>query len=447
MRVKSTLLFAIWIQERRGNIVLKKVRQIMRISKKIAGCFLFLMCFLSGNIIASSVTVEDIISGIKLRKSKVRDLDMIYSAKKDYQDAYYESRENKMKGFSQSPDSSMHNLMIKMPPRKEANAYHIFKKDDKLAYDIFNYNNDGTREITRKAVYKDGGQKYLNIPKKNGAVKPLQRDKFFEFLMVPQFLGINNIDILSFMKRQDFKNIVLGEHINEDDDLIVDLQLRYETFVDPTNEHGYGNDSIVTICAVSINASKDFWPVKIDIQTENHNNGKPFAVYKHSEIRASEFVYTGGVYFPTKIDKIRFYQPDSTKEARPSEITAVRVEKVEINSGVSDDVFELEFPNGTFYHDEYTGLGMTVGDATPLLSERMQNEIIYEAIDQSRSELPELTEKEDANTTIETPAPKQPLNLKQDTRVSYLWVYVAVALLSTLAGISIAMMFVKKKKA
>ena len=92
------------------------------------------------------------------------------------------------------------------------------------------------------------------------------------------------------------------------------------------------------------------------------------------------FIESNGLYYPKSIKQEEFdndqdWPPGSSLPviSEPILITSALVfaEKVELNSDLPDEVFDIEFPDGTRYYDDIAGVRMIVGADPETLAEYM----------------------------------------------------------------------------
>jgi hypothetical protein len=410
------------------------------------------ICLYSTFLRASNLTPKDIIQGIEARKSKIRDVELLYSVVKDYQSGYFKNREDEMRSMAENPDSNQPKVTLRMPSQKEANTFHIFQKGNEIAYEIFSINEDKTRQLEQKAVFNGNIQKFLNVPKKNGVLEPISPDKFIKFATIKELAGIENTDLASFLQRSKIETTIVNEQVR-DGDLIIEMSLKLPVYPDPENKYGHGNDAIITTWAVSVNASKDFWPIKIDRNSLIVQNGKEMGTLRGMEVTIGDFTESGGVYIPTKINATVFYHNDYTKKQEISYTQTVDVEKVLVNSNLSEEVFKMEFPNGTFYYDAIAGIGMTVGDTTPLLEEKIKKGIMEEALnskpntDSANSDQPHKNSKTPTNIRSESNENYSGQSRLNKVKTQSNWyLYAAVPIFSLCIGLLLAKIYSKKRK-
>jgi len=329
--------------------------------------------------IGSNFTVHDIINGIEARRSKISDVELQYLVTQQNHDAFYSER---LKSFRQlkeysDPNIDLDEIESTAPPRSSSNAYNLFLKANKAAFEIFSVN-EGVRALDVKAVYDGENLKLLNVREKNGVVTRVPRSDVLHFPTLPNILSLENQDIADYLQNPGIDAYIIRDEEIENEGFIVELAVR-RTYT----PHPKLALEMITEYLVRINVQKDFWPVKIEkyLEEVDTSTGEK-ARYLQESITASDFVETDGIYFPTKIIESKFYNHYKTIEGSlipqllgSSELLTERmvvVENVAANTDFPDDVFDFEFPDGTDYYDANAGIGMVVGQPTEFLAECMR---------------------------------------------------------------------------
>lgn len=347
---------------------------VANLIRAIASTFRWLLCppflalFLAApSAIGSTFTVQDIIDGIEARRSKVKNIELQYLVTTQNYDALYEKRA-KMAERRKKVNPDLNNL--EDPPRTSAYAYHLIVQGNKIAYETFSVTPYGTRSLGAKAGYDGQILKALNLPEKNGVIRRASPESVVVFPTLAKLLGINKTDLYAYLKQPGIEAFITDERI-DDGDFIVKLVLRNTYLPAPVN---HPSDIIVTEYRFDINTQKDFWPQNIEYHVDATLRGDKWTSLM-SKTTAAGFVQKSGLYIPTQIETNEFDTPDGPDEPKLLTNQTVKIEKVEVNQQFSDDVFDLEFPEGTGYYDAIAGVGMTVGEPPDFLAEIMRESL------------------------------------------------------------------------
>jgi len=362
--------------------------------------FLFIVCFfLSGvNLYADSAfTVQDIFDGIEMRRSKISDFDMTFSLNHKNTDRLYAKYGEKASDETPFPGYAA----IVLKGQELSENFQIFEKDNKKAYII--YDSDPTNQtpvVLSKAVFDGEIEKYLQMEELRGSIQRKEPDDFYPFETIPDILGLNEIDIVNYVNHLDDFQVVSEKVIN--DDMIVELSLKIRKLQKLTNKNvnppriSYPQEAL-TEFIVHINASKDSWPIKIEkyLGATEFKTGKSIRVLlERTEVE--DFIKSNGIYVPTSIQK-EYFETDYKKvpgslipeisETYLASTKKLNIEHIVVNSGLTDDVFTFDFPDGTRYVDKLLGTVVRVGSSNKTLIDFMENTLLDNPSPQRESKL------------------------------------------------------------
>lgn len=341
----------------------------------------------TNTIFAAQFTVDDIIDGIEARRSKIRDVAISYTVTDENTDRFYEKRVRKV------TDPATGELVDSVPIWKsidevQTQKFDIFERGNNVAYKVYESNiADNSWAILEQAVFDGEIQKYVNHKILNGIVERRKPETFINFRTMPIFLGIERMDIVDYVKRPEIECRIIDEK-KLNDDLIVELSIIRRTDPKTPDPSGIGflPREQVTEHVVQIAVDKDFWPVKIEKYREMNDlkTGDKRRVLIES-VNTGGFTKCNGVYYPTSIEQKEFdydtqkvddqSMPVVTRDQILTTSSKIIINKAEINSGLSDDVFDFEFPHGARILDDLAGMLMVIGEDPEKLAEIMERSI------------------------------------------------------------------------
>ena len=187
---------------------------------------IFLCVSISNHAIAASVSVEDIIGGMEARRSGIRDIEVRYSITDKNENRFYEKYGKKSVINKVTGQPIMPVPIGKSRYKTYSRTYHVFKKANKVAFQVFDVSIfDQSRSLSAKATFDGKVEKFVDITKLRGVIKRQEPQKFIKFRTVPMFLSIERSDITEYMKQSAVECQVINEEI-VDGDLIVELSIK-----------------------------------------------------------------------------------------------------------------------------------------------------------------------------------------------------------------------------
>jgi hypothetical protein len=341
-------------------------------------------CFLGPDIsLGAQITVQDISDAISSRRSKVSDLQMQYVITDKNQDALYaqRSRESKSRTPARGGKDEEAELVI---PRSQSNAYNLSVKGNKRAFEIYDIlhseDEKSTRTLKLKATYDGETFKGYSPERKNGTVRRIAPERVIQFPTLPNILGVSGQDLQGVLESKTTEASIRNVTTDKGD-VIAELVLRRMHLPDPDK---HSELSVIAEFVVDVNMSKDAWPVQIReyqgmVNTETGETTRELM----KETTASHFIVKNGVYYPTEVESSAFgydYElkkggliPHTVGARQLLSTQSIVVERLDVNTGLSDDVFKLDFPDGTSVYDGNTDMAMVVGEPIETLVEHMGN--------------------------------------------------------------------------
>lgn len=284
--------------------------QIIKILRVVIICNLFLI--LPGN--TAEILLEEIIAGIKYNKSLIKDWKAECYITVRFEDGTVERKKE-------------------IWAQKGEKIYREVREDEKVSY-IVSFDGELLRIVgdNKKALIKVPSENEINMAFFNPTTSPLSLCdviKKFENEPMEEFLS---------EKAKD-KKIELVEEIKigQDKYYLVKATVRkgialfkYMFYIAPN----YG-----------------FRPTKIIIETENKYG------WANSTIENIYHKY-GNIWFlkSSKIKSSLDFEAYSKDYKKSTTIQEVELENIEINKGIPDSFFQIEFPKGTKVYDERTGV-------------------------------------------------------------------------------------------
>lgn len=342
------------------------------------------LLFLSTKGYGQGVTPKDIADGMDARRSKIASIKVRYFVRVERTEEFYRTWERKEKRRADARAAQgvpSRRPAWSPPPRNEWHGYTLVQMGDRRSYEVRDVDDGGRPFVAQRGVYDGEVLRHLNLPVKDAIVHRIAPDEVIRFPTVGTVLSVEGVDIPSYLRDGKIKAQVVRERV-EAGDIVADLVTRRDYVpsrdlpVVVTTEH-----------RITVNLSKDFWPIRID----EHVLARDTSAGRRLETHQEQTTINGlrdvaGVYYPTSIATAAFtYDVEHKPGSLIAEIgrkavswtRTLGVESVDINSELPDQELQLEFPQGTRYLNDITGETIVVGEPVKNLAELMRDPPLF----------------------------------------------------------------------
>jgi hypothetical protein len=330
---------------------------------------------------ATNFTVEDVLAGIEIRRSSVVTIKLTYRWWKEYTAFYYKLQDDQF-AYDVKRGVRRADEQRDLATPISTGRYELALRGDDVAYKIFDVS-DGKPQVYERLVFDGEILRWLKPSKKRGLIDRAIPREVIPFAVVAEALGDGQSTIDQILQIVGTVTEILGDRI-EDGDVLIDMKVTV-----PSN-----NVKIIggvlpkpphREMLVSMNASRSFWPQRIETFVVIYPPGAESQRLKTQEVVVDGYLESDGISYPKKVTAKSFQTPPSTVASGDAEETETltviemfNIEQFAVNAAVPDDEFQLEFPPETRVLDKANGGQYIVGADGVLkdLAEVMQQPIL-----------------------------------------------------------------------